>query len=513
MMAAAKIAHQHTLDIPTFSKTSGASQTKHITDINPTKVVQEWLDRFSHVLSSGQTADLSSVIHEQAWWRDHLALSWDLRTLNSLQNIVDFLESRSAVFELGELKLVDSGQFQPDLVTPLDDLTWLESMFHFKTKNGSGKGMLRLVHCQGTWKAHMLYTALQSIRGVTELARDHRPHGGNNSWLGGVGAGNWQERRDKQKNFEDEEPAVLLIGAGQAGLNLAARLQTMGISCLLIDKNGRIGDNWRHRYRTLVTHDPVQYCHMAYMPFPANWPLFTPKDKLGDWFETYASAMELNVWLKTTIQSARYSDERQEWTVTVERGDSGQVERTLHPKHVVFCTGQAGEARIPSFPGQELFNGRLYHASQHQDASLSDTAIKGKRVLVVGTGNSGHDIAQNYYENGADVAMLQRDGTYVITAKKGLFMLHTGLYEEHGPPTDDADVYGQSLPIPVQFALNVGGTAKILAAEKDTLEGLAKAGFKLDFGHDGSGIYRKYIERGGGYYIDGECEEQEPTSI
>lgn len=128
--------------------------------------------------------------------------------------------------------------------------------------------------------------------------------------------------------------------------------------------------------------------------------------------------------------------------------------------------------------------------------------MTGKKVIVVGTGNSGHDIAQNFHENGASVTMLQRRGTYVISAKTGLFMLHKGLYEEHGPPTEDADIYGQSLPIPVQFALNVGGTAAIKAAEADQLAGLEKAGFKLDFGEDGSGIYRKYITRGGGYYID-----------
>lgn len=274
----------------------------------------------------------------------------------------------------------------------------------------------------------------------------------------------------------------------------------MGLSCLIVDKNARIGDNWRHRYRTLVTHDPVQYTHMSFMPFPTNWPLFTPKDKLGDWFEAYASCMELNVWLSTTVTSTVYSDADKNWTVTVKRGDG--TSRTLKPNHVVFCTGHAGEPKIPSFPGQSVFKGIVYHGSQHRDASTYEGDLKGKKVIVVGTGNSGHDITQNYYEAGATATMLQRRGTYVIQASKGLFMLHEGLYDETGPPIEDADVYGQSLPIPVQFALNVGGTEKIAEVEKENIEGLKKAGFKLDFGHDGSGIYRKYITRGGGYYID-----------
>lgn len=273
------------------------------------------------------------------------------------------------------------------------------------------------------------------------------------------------------------------------------------MTCLLIDKSARIGDNWRTRYRTLVTHDPVQYTHMYGLPFPRTWPLFTPKDKLGDWFEAYASLMELNVWTSTKIESVDFSDSEKKWTVVVSNPTRGK--RTLISSYMVFCTGHAGEPNIPNFPGQETFKGTIYHGSLHQDATQNATSVAGKRVVVVGTGNSGHDIAQNYYEAGAaEVTMLQRRGTYVIQASKGLFMLHEGLYDETAPPIEDADVYGQSLPIPVQFALNVGLTERIKEAEKDNIEGLVKAGFKLDFGHDGSGIYRKYITRGGGYYID-----------
>lgn len=167
---------------------------------------------------------------------------------------------------------------------------------------------------------------------------------------------------------------------------------------------------------------------MAYLPFPKNWPQFTPKDKLGDWFEAYASIMELNVWLKTTIKSATYDDSKGQWTVTLTRGDGS--ERVLYPRHVVWCTGHSGEPKVPTFSGQEKFKGSLYHGSKHHDASQYD--VKGKKVVVVGTGNSGHDIAQNFYENGADVTMLQRSGTYVITADKGVFMMHEGLHEENG---------------------------------------------------------------------------------
>lgn len=254
-----------------------------------------------------------------------------------------------------------------------------------------------------------------------------------------------------------------------------------------------------------MTHDPIQYCHLPYIPFPTTWPNFMPKDKFADWLESYSSLLELNVWTQTELQGSFFDSATKTWTVTVKRADGST--RILHPKHVVQATGNAGDAIIPQFPGQNEYKGTVYHGSQHSDASVHGD-LSNKRVVVVGSGNSAHDICQNFHACGVgSVTMLQRGGTYVLTAKKGLPMLHTGGYEEGGPPTDDCDISSQSMPIPIQFAFNVYGTKGISAVDKDTLDGLAKAGFKIDLGEDESGIYRKYITRGGGYYIDVGCSQ------
>lgn len=487
-MATADVVSPHDVQLPKLCKTGAAVSIKDVQ--SPESTVDKWLKAFESALSSGSGHNLAPLIHEDGWWRDQIAVDWDLHTRRGIKSIIDFVDPRLAKVGFRNLKAQkDGSQFAPHKQTPIEDLEWVESMFTFETNAGTGKGMVRLVCLpSGVWKAHMIFTALQDLHCAQEVTGYHRPHGGNNSLKGGAAEGNWYERRGRQKEFLDEQPTVLIVGAGQSGLNLGARLQALGLSCLIVDKNERVGDNWRHRYRTLVTHDPVQYTHMAYMKFPENWPLFTPKDKLADWFEMYASAMELNIWMKSTIKSAEFNDDTQMWNVDLIRGDGSA--RTMKPSHVVFATGHAGEAKIPSFPGQETFKGTVYHGSHHQDATFQSN-VAGKKVVVVGTGNSGHDISQNYYENGAQVTMLQRSGTYVISAKTGLFMLHEGLYEEGGPLLEDADVFGQSLPIPVQFALNVGGTEKIAEAEKENLAGLRKIGFKIDFGTDGSGIYRK----------------------
>ncbi|KAF2146050.1 uncharacterized protein K452DRAFT_263563 [Aplosporella prunicola CBS 121167] len=505
----------HTIKLPTFSKPQQPVLSKPAaaaTPSSPTDIAAEWVATFNAVLAGNDLASgLPRVLHSDCWFRDHCALSWDLRTLHGIGDVSPFLAAQQPRFALAGLNLTSSGKFAPSQAEPVEGLEWIESMFTFETAFGRGKGVLRLVQGEDrAWKAYMLYTALQEIKGYEEQIGQRRPHGGNNSLEGGTVKGNWAERKQRKMEFLDEEPAVICVGAGQSGLNLSARLQAMGLSCLLIDKNERLGDNWRNRYRvntansnciqTLVTHDPVHYSHMAYMPFPCTWPFFTPKDKLADWFEAYATLLDLNVWMSSKITSASYDDATHTWTATITRGDGST--RTLKPRHIVFCTGHSGEPKVPSFPGQAEFAGTVYHGSKHKDASATSEDLRGKRVVVVGTGNSGHDIAQNYVENGADVTMVQRSGTYVIQSSKGLMMIHKGMYEDGGPPTDEADIYGQSLPMAVQFALHVNFTNAVSEIEAENLAGLQKAGFEIDFGPAGSGLWRKYITRGGGYYID-----------
>ncbi|GME27838.1 Flavin-containing monooxygenase-like protein [Neofusicoccum parvum] len=504
----------HTIKLPTFTKPQPTLTTKSQSPpANPTDIASQWLTSFASALSSNDlTTSLPAILHADCWWRDTLALSWDLRTIRGLPALQDYLGAQQPRFQLRPTALADSSNFAPSAKTPIEGLEWVESMFSWETSVGRGKGMLRLVQDEaGAWKAYMLYTALQELKGFEEKVGERRPHGGHNSLEGGPGSvkRNWLERRERQAEFLDEEPQVVCVGAGQSGLNLAARLQALGVSCLLIDRNKRVGDNWRSRYRTLVTHDPVQYSHMAYMPFPTTWPLFTPKDKLGDWFEAYATLLEINTWLSSTITSSSYSDATHTWTIDVARG-SGET-RTIHPRHIVWCTGHSGEPKIPAFPGQSSFAGTVYHGSQHVDASSTGADLSNKKIVVVGTGNSGHDIAQNYYDNGAQsVTMVQRRGTYVISAAegKGIFTMHKGLYDEFGPPTEDVDLYAQSLPMAVQFALHVPFTQMVREQlEKETLDGLKKAGFEVDFGEAGSGLFRKYITKGGGYYIDVGCSK------
>ena len=251
-----------------------------------------------------------------------------------------------------------------------------------------------------------------------------------------------------------------------------------------------------------MLHDPVWYDHLPYVPFPPHWPIFTPKDKLAEWFEAYAKLLELNVWTQTNLESASWDGSKRQWTVNLERkkADGTTEKRTLHPRHVIQATGHSGEMSFPQINGMEGFKGdRLCHSSQFKGANSNS---KGKKAIVVGCCNSGHDIAQDFYEHGYDVTIVQRSSTYVMSSKAGLDVLLGGLYEEGGPDTEDADLIFMSIPNAMLKRLHVDATKEIKKRDAELLAGLERAGFKLDDGPDEAGFFMKYFQRGGGYYID-----------
>jgi cation diffusion facilitator CzcD-associated flavoprotein CzcO len=129
---------------------------------------------------------------------------------------------------------------------------------------------------------------------------------------------------------------IRALGAGQAGLAVAARLKMLCVKSLIVDRESRTGDNWRARYRQLFLHGPVWLNHMPYLPFPESWPVFTPKDKFADWLECYAKTLELNIWTRTVIKSSSWNDETSRWTIEVFWEDLLESQRVttqfLYPK-------------------------------------------------------------------------------------------------------------------------------------------------------------------------------------
>ncbi|PMD13504.1 dimethylaniline monooxygenase (N-oxide forming) [Hyaloscypha hepaticicola] len=474
-------------------------QTAKPTDID--NATEEWVSSFNKAIQSSDLAGLTDLFLPNAFWRDHLCLTWDFHTIKGTDKIHEFLKQGC---RLKNIAVDRSSDFRKPVVTGFDGQGKVQGVQTFLTTEsdvGRGMGVARLVETEGKLKAFTLFTSMRELKGHEEATFGRRPEGVSHGEQ--PGRKNWQERRIADENYEDSEPAVLILGAGQGGLTPAARLKMLGVDALIIDRNERVGDNWRQRYHQLVLHDPVWYDHLPYINFPANWPIFTPKDKLAEFFETYAKLLELNVWTSTTIKESHWDKSKGQWTVVLERKkkDGTTETRTIHPKHIIQATGHSGEKDFPShIPGISDFKGdRLCHSSEFTGADLNG---KGKKAIVVGCCNSGHDIAQDFYEKGYDVTMIQRSSTCVISSRAILEIGLAGLYDEQGPPVEDADVAFWSIPSSVLKSIQVDVTATQNKHDAKVLEGLEKAGFKLDQGPDNSGLFMKYFQRGGGYYID-----------
>lgn len=235
------------------------------------------------------------------------------------------------------------------------------------------------------------------------------------------------------------------------------------------------------------------------MPFPKSFPVFIPKDMLANWFELYAEAMELNVWTGTEVTGGSWDDAAQCWDVTLKRADGST--RRMRPRHIVMANGVSTTPIMPDLPGLKDFKGAVRHSGDC--GSGLDWA--GKRALVLGTGTSGHDVAQDLAVSGAgEVTIIQRRPSLVVSLKEA--QAPYALYDED-LSFEDKDLLATSFPYPVYRRAHQRMTAMNRHADKALLDGLEKRGFRLSFGDDGSGWQILYQRRGGGYYFDAGCSQ------
>lgn len=454
--------------------------------------VQDWLDRFNDALRAGRPEKVVDQFVETGFWRDVLAFTWNLRTFEGRGEIRRMLEARlSEVRPEGFSRSGDAWETDGTV----------GALVEFQTRDGAGVGLLRL---QGR-EAVTLLTTLDSLVGHEERKGDRRRKGlvhgaikGRETWLD-------LRHRESQEFGVTRQPYALIVGGGQGGLALAARLRRLNVPALIVEKNARPGDSWRNRYRTLVLHDPVWYDHMPYLAFPDDWPVFTPKDKMGDWLEAYAKIMELNFWGSAECTRAMYKQATGEWSVTVVRNGKPAE---LRPKQLILCTGAYGPPRIPEFEGAESFRGQALHSSEYQSGEIG----RGRRSVVIGSNTSGHDICADLWESGAtEVTMIQRSPSTVVRSDTLLDVAFGELYSEsalaRGISTRKADLMFASLPIAVLAELQIGATEIMKERDAELLARLKSAGFLLDFGCDGSGLVMKAFRTGSGYYIDVGCSE------
>lgn len=450
--------------------------------------IQRVLRKLDKALAAGDIDAALRLFTDDCHWRDFVSFTWNLKTLSGKAEIRAMLESRLADVKPRAWSLPEN-----EVASSADDIT--EGFIRFETGVARGEGYIKL---KGG-KIWILLTTMKELKGHEEPSGPTRPFGA----LHGphLGDATWLERREKEKAEIGikTQPYVLIVGGAQAGIILGARLKQLGVPTLIVEKHACPGDNWRSRYKSLCLHDPVWYDHLPYIKFPENWPVFSPKDKIADWLDMYARVMELDYWGDTEATKASYDAKTGTWSVKVVRNGR---EITLRPKQLVLATGMSGKPNRPTFPGQDKFKGIQQHSSEHPGPD----GLKGKKVVVIGSNNSAHDICGALAENGVDVTMVQRSSTHVSRSESLMKHALGPLYSEEavaaGITVEKADLLFAAIPYALMVASLQASTAAIRKDDAKFYAGLKKRGFMLNFGPDDGGLFALYLFRASGYYID-----------
>lgn len=459
-----------------------------------TEALQQWLATFAAVTAAKDLTATAGLFQADAVARDLLASGWDFRNGVNRTEVAELFAGADAK-PLAALALRPNH----DPIEAVEDGTQTVAAFlSFRNGVGSGNGYVKLVLEQdGAWRAAALTLVLDELANLPKQHGERRPQG--RTKTPEIDRKMWVEEFDVE--FEHSEPQVVIIGAGHNGMMLATRLQVMGIRVLLIEKNDRVGDNWRKRYASLALHTPLQSDSLPYIPFPATWTQFTPKDKFGDFLESYATLMDLRVWTGSTASNYSFDEATQRWTLDVTRPD-GSV-RTLNPQHLVIAPGLLSEPMRPQMPGQENFRGTVLHTADYKGYE----EWRGKKAIVIGSGVSGHDIAQDLAEHGVDVTMIQRSETVVLSTAA----FHKVMHANHTSGTysiDDADLVNSATPFGELPRYGAAQLRAVNEMDAELLDGLRKAGFKVGSGPDGTGVLGLiYKLNGTGYYYNAGASE------
>jgi putative flavoprotein involved in K+ transport len=455
-------------------------------------IAQAWLDEFAAAIASGEPGVFAALLTDDTYWRDILALSWDIRTSSGKRDasagLARFARDRRPsdfVLDVGSVQTIKRYDMAPSI----------EALFEFETDIGLCRGHVRLRNVgegSGKWRAWTLFSALDDLKGHEAKAGSLRP-----TFTESVSdqPRKWMTAAEHSVHYETNDPDTVIIGGAQSGLALAARLGVLDVPALVIEKEPRIGDVWRNRYASLVLHNQVWANHLPFMPFPSSWPVYITKDQLAEWLEIYTNAMSIAAWTATTLEDSPYDAEEKRWTLTLRRGD-GSIS-VVRPRNVVLATGVFGGARRIDLPGADLYSGQLIYAAEFSGG----VDVEGKRALVVGSGASAHDVSQELNAAGASVTMLQRGSTCIISLDPGTTLAYSA-YNENGPPTEQVDTLSDSIPFAVLEKLHKEMTKQVAELDKELIAGLNRAGFATNNGEDDSGFLTNFHRRGGGYYIN-----------
>ncbi|XP_040989042.1 probable indole-3-pyruvate monooxygenase YUCCA7 isoform X2 [Juglans microcarpa x Juglans regia] len=205
----------------------------------------------------------------------------------------------------------------------------------------------------------------------------------------------------------------VIVGAGPSGLAVGARLKEQGVPFIILERANCIASLWQnHTYDRLKLHLPKQFCQLPNFPFPEYYPEYPTKYQFVDYLESYAEHFDISPHFNETVQSAKYDDTFGLWRVqTIRKTSSNPCDQVEYfCRWLVVATGENAEKVVPAFGGLEEFGGHVIHACDYK----SGDSYSGKRVLVVGSGNSGMEVSLDLFNHNAEPAMVVRSSVHVL---------------------------------------------------------------------------------------------------
>jgi len=453
------------------------------------EAVDQWIGTFNRALAGRDAAALGDLFLSDSHWRNIFGISWQLATFSDREPLCKALCKRATEVHADDFR-VDTSALTPRRAV-VAGREVVEAVISFQTIDGPGIGSLRLVCSPGASPQAWTMSTAPDFDKICD-ARSRKPASA--SAMRDFAGPDWSEQRRAEMAFSGREPDVLIVGGGHAGISAAVELKRIGLDALIVDREKRVGDNWRLRYRALKLHNKTPVNHLRYLPFPRSFPDYIPKDKIANWLESYVDIMEVNFWLEATFEGADYDEATQQWSAHIRKADG--TTRTLRPKHIVLATSVSGTPNIPKIATLEDFAGGVLHSSRFEGGS----EWTGKSVVVLGTGTSAHDICQELQAHGADVTMVQRSPTMIVNVEPA--QLYDKAYLGDGPPIEIRDVLNSGVPLAVTKAAHKLITDEVKRLDGPLLARLEEAGFRLEFGEDGTGWPLKFRTRGGGYYFN-----------
>ena len=436
-------------------------------------------------------SDDPTCFAEDAFWRDMLALTDNMRTFYGSETIK---RAWSDCYKLHK-PAGSSVEIKLSHVTILGPMQWIQVHFTFDTDESPVRrcfGNMRIVYNESKeWKVWVLGTMLEEIDGF-----------GHPDKLSPAASGS------RSSPHEPSDPTgaydVLVVGAGPGGLSMAGRLKALGLNALTVERNAALGDNWLQRYAYLHMHTPR---NLNVLPlssaFRASAPYFVSRADLAAHYRDYAARFALNIRLRTTLASATWDASARQWTATLVRDGATT---TVRAAHLVLAVGRSMEAVRPAYANAGAFRGAALHsiafssaAALRREREAAGAASPHPRAIVVGTANTGHDVAEDLLSAGYRVLMVQRGVTPIVRASF-LSEIFDHVYAD-GVDAADADRANMLVPLAVTRKMAMGfiGAKFAQGPDCDLLDGLEKAGFGIQRQID---IFSHVFEKKGCHYVD-----------